>query len=85
MKAADIAWIAWSASGPGWQARCLREKSARKRRASGADSVVRILRRVRIVGSWTVSEWFPTGPVAEGAIFNPVVENLCWTSVYQHR
>jgi hypothetical protein len=46
----------------------LREKSARKRRARGAHSVVSVLRRVRIVGSWMASESFLVGLVAEGAI-----------------
>lgn len=46
-----------------WQARCLREKRARKRRARGSDSEVRVFRRAVIVGSEAGG-----GDVAEGAI-----------------
>ena len=47
----------------GRQARCLRENRARKRRARGSDSLVRVLRRVRmVVSSWGVGE------VADGAM-----------------
>lgn len=60
MKAAAMAWMAGRED---WQARCLREKRARKRRARGSDSLVRVLRRVRIVGSSVGG-----GDVAEGAI-----------------
>ena len=56
--------MAWMAGMDDWQARCLREKSARKRRARGSVSVVRVLRRERMVGSIAGG-----GVVAEGAIF----------------
>jgi hypothetical protein len=47
-----MAWIAGRVVGvEGVEARCLREKRARKRCARGADSVVRVLRRERTVGS----------------------------------
>ena len=48
-----MAWIAGRVEGEegGEEARCLREKRARKRCARGVDSVVRVLRRERIVGS----------------------------------
>jgi hypothetical protein len=48
-----------------WQARCLREKRARKRRARGSDSDVRVLRRATTVGSRVGG-----GVVAEGAILS---------------
>lgn len=49
------------------QAWCFREKRARKRRARGADSEMRALRRVRI--SWFSGEVEgPSVVVAEGAI-----------------
>lgn len=48
MKAAAMAWIAGMED---WQARCLREKSARKRRARDSDSEVRVFRRARMVAS----------------------------------
>ncbi len=47
-----------------WHPRCLREKRARKRRARGEDSVVRVLRRARRVGSSVGG-----GEVAAGAMF----------------
>ncbi len=47
-----------------WQARCLREKRALKRRARGSDSEQRVLRRARMVGSAVVGG----GDVAEGAM-----------------
>lgn len=50
-----------------WQARCLREKRARKRRARGSDSETSVLRRDRIVGSMT-GEGDADRDVAEGAI-----------------
>lgn len=46
------------------QAWCFREKRARKRRARGADSEMRALRRVRISGEVEG----PSVVVAEGAI-----------------
>ena len=55
--------MAWMAGRDAWQARCLREKSARNRRARGEDSLVRVLRRVR-----TVLPSVGGGEVAEGAI-----------------
>jgi len=55
--------MAWIAGREDWQARCLREKRARNRRARGSDSLVRVLRRVRIVESSAGG-----GDVAEGAI-----------------
>ena len=55
--------MAWIAGREDWQARCLREKRARKRRARGSDSLVKVLRRVRIVKSSVGG-----GDVAEGAI-----------------
>lgn len=60
MKAAAMAWMAGRED---WQAKCLREKSARKRRARGSDSLVRVLRRMVIVGSGMRG-----GDVADGAI-----------------
>lgn len=53
MNAAAMASIAAVAAGEGGfcEARCLREKSALKRRASGADSEQRVSRRCDIVGS----------------------------------
>lgn len=60
MKAAAMAWMAGRED---WQAKCLREKRARKRRARGSDSLLRVLRRVRIVESSVGG-----GDVAEGAI-----------------
>lgn len=52
-NAAAMAWIAGSVLSVGGcrQARCLREKRARNRRARGSDSEVRVLRRARMVGS----------------------------------
>lgn len=47
------------------EARCLREKRARKRAASGEDSDVKILRSVRMVESTADSG---TGSTAEGAM-----------------
>lgn len=49
-----------------WQARCFREKRARKRVARGVDSLVRVLRRVRVVGS-SAGVW-GGGVVADGVI-----------------
>ena len=46
-----------------WQARCLREKRARKRRARGSFSDVKVLRRAMIVGSSVGG-----GDVADGAM-----------------
>jgi hypothetical protein len=60
VKAAAMASIAGRED---WHARCLREKSARNRRARGSDSEVSVLRRVRMVGSAVGG-----GEVAEGAI-----------------
>jgi hypothetical protein len=57
----------------GLQARCLREKRARKRRARGEDSLVRVLRRVRTVGSSSAGG----GEVAEGAMIVFVVFGRC--------
>ena len=51
-----------------WQARCLREKSARNRSARGEDSLVRVLRRARTVGSSVGG-----GEVAEGAMVEYVL------------
>lgn len=73
MKAAAMAWMAGRED---WQARCLREKRARKRRASGSDSLVRVLRRVRIVGSSTGG-----GDVAEGAILLLFLFRRGWQKV----
>lgn len=56
--------MAWMAGSEDWHAKCLREKSARKRRARGSDSEQRVLRRARIVGSGVVGG----GDVAEGAM-----------------
>lgn len=60
-----MARMASSACGCPEEARCLREKRARKRRARGVDSDVRVLRSVRIVGS--VGEEM-LGSRAEGAM-----------------
>jgi len=55
----------------GWQARCLREKRARKRFARGSDSVVRVLRSERRVGSVEMTVCPGAGgEVAEGAILS---------------
>ena len=48
---AKPAAIASIAGREDWQARCLREKRARNRRAKGSDSEVRVLRRERMAGS----------------------------------
>jgi hypothetical protein len=69
VKAAAMAWMAGRQGRDGLQARCLREKRARKRRARGEDSLVRVLRRVRTVGSSSVGG----GEVAEGAMIVFVV------------
>ena len=76
MKAAAIAWMAGRvcAVGGSRQARCLREKRARKRRARGTDSEVNALRSASIVVSSVKieSHW---SLVADGAIiaeFNDV-------------
>ncbi len=64
-----------------WHARCLREKSARKRRARGEDSVIRVLRRARMVGSSVGG-----GEVADGAMFAYVVFGkwrCCWFVVWR--
>lgn len=60
---ANPAAIAWMAGREDWQARCLREKRARKRRARGSDSEVSVLRREMIAGSIEGG-----GDVADGAI-----------------
>ena len=54
----------------GWHARCLRENRARKRFASGSDSVVRVLRRERRIGSVERDVAPGAGVVAEGAILS---------------
>jgi len=64
--------MAWMAGREAWQARCLREKRARKRRARGEDSLVRVLRRARTVGSSVGG-----GEVADGAMFAFVVMRRC--------
>lgn len=69
MKAAAMAWMAGRHGRDGLQARCLREKRARKRRARGEDSLVRVLRRVRTVRSSSAGG----GEVAEGAMIVFVV------------
>lgn len=69
MKAAAMAWMAGRQGRDGMQARCLREKRARKRRARGEDSLVRVLRRVRMVWSSSVGG----GEVTEGAMIVFVV------------
>lgn len=61
----NAAAIAWMAGREDWQAICLREKRARKRRARGSDSEVKVLRRVMIVGSSVGGH-----DVAEGAILS---------------
>ena len=53
-----------------WHARCLRENSARNRRARGSDSEVRVLRKVRMVGAAVGG-----GELAEGAILKCRCEN----------
>lgn len=60
-----MARMASSAWGCSDEARCLREKRARKRRARGVDSEVRVLRSVRMVGSEGVEM---LGSIAEGAM-----------------
>ena len=60
VNAAAIASIAGRAD---WQARCLRENRARKRRARGSDSEVRVLRSAMIAASEVGGE-----KVADGAI-----------------
>ena len=64
--------MAWMAGREAWQARCLRENRARKRRARGEDSLVRVLRRVRTIGSSVGG-----GEVAEGAMFAFIVVKNC--------
>ena len=59
----------------GWQARCLSEKRARNRFASGSDSVVMVLRRETRIGSVERSPF--AGEVADGAIFVQV-----WCEVF---
>lgn len=49
VKAAAMAWMAGMEA---WQARCLRENRARKRRARGSDSDVRVFRRAVMTASW---------------------------------
>ena len=44
--------MAWMAGMEAWQARCLRENRARKRRARGSDSDVRVFRRAVMTASW---------------------------------
>jgi hypothetical protein len=68
VKAAAMASIAGMED---WHARCLREKRARNRRARGSDSEVRVLRRVRMVGS-TVGG----GEVAKGAMLESNGEKI---------
>ena len=65
--------MAWIAGIEPWPARCLREKRARKRRARGSHSEVRVLRRARIVAS-------REGKVGECAIF-VFVERLTLESI----
>ncbi len=60
--------MAWIAGREDWQARCLREKRARKRSARGEDSLVRVLRRARTVGSSVGGGGVAGGEVAEGAM-----------------
>lgn len=59
---------------PGCVARCLREKSARNRRARGAVSVVRVLRSARTVDS--ILRGASMGLVAEGAMLGLVVRGI---------
>lgn len=65
MKAAAMAWIAGRED---WQARCLREKRARKRSARGEDSLVRVLRRARTVRSPVGEGEVAGGEIAEGVM-----------------
>lgn len=60
--------MAWIAGREDWQARCLREKRARKRSAMGEDSLVRVLRRARTVGPSVDGGEVARGEVAEGAM-----------------
>lgn len=69
----NAAAIAWMAGREDWQAKCLREKSARKRFASGSDSEVRVLRSAIMVRSDVGGG--AGGDVAEGAIL------LSWDKV----
>jgi len=69
-----MAWIADIAV-EDWQARCLREKRARKRRARGELSEVSFLRRARI---WESSGSVGMGDIAEGAMFAVVVFGRWW-------
>lgn len=69
MNAAAIALIEVVVCGEdGWQARCLSEKRARKRRARGTPSLQRALRRERIIESSEMIAKAGSGSRSEGAI-----------------
>lgn len=54
--------------GGDWEAKCFREKRARKRWASGVVSVQRVLRRVRIVASVICGMLVGLSSIRKGAI-----------------
>lgn len=59
-------------------ARCLREKRARKRLARGSDSVVSVLRRAVIcVVGWAMV----VSGDEPGVFFFSMMDELCWTDV----
>lgn len=64
-------------------ARCLREKRARKRLARGSDSVVSVLRRavICVVGWAMVASGDVRSGDEPGVFFFSMMDELCWTDV----
>lgn len=71
-----MARIAGRREGDGEQARCFREKRARKRRARGSDSEQRVLRREVMVLSSSYAGG--GGVIADGAMTATISRGIVW-------